>query len=183
MLNDRPPKKKEKIRSCCIPYTWILVRAWSGLKTGSSVRSIGQQYTKNGEPGRQQKQQQQQQPAAAPATVPREYYTASSALPPFSRPLFAPSCSGNPRFPTRTPPHRTPNALRLVSTVGLLSSPATSHPTGSRALSLPRFSSAPPLASSRPYHVPRPPLRRRRGGSYVPWVGGARGRNMCNAQP
>lgn len=120
--------------------------------------------------------------APAPATAPREYYTPPSHLPPCHRPPPRPPSANNP---LSHPPHRVRPELYPVSFPPSISSPR--HPRtpheASEAPSPPRFSASPPLACGHPYYVPRPPLRRRRGGSYVPWVGGAHGRNMCNAQP
>lgn len=120
--------------------------------------------------------------APAPATAPREYYTPPSHLPPCHRPLRV--------LPLPTVPfliHRTASAPSCIPSRFHRRSPLLvihEHPTRhQRPPSPPRFSASPPLACGHPYYVPRPPLRRRRGGSYVPWVGGAHGRNMCNAQP
>lgn len=164
-MTAHPNKKKARVIS--YERYW---RAWFGSKTGSSVRSIGQQYTKNGGPGRKQKQQQQQQ-HQQPCRV-------NTTSPPF--PVPSAPYRVTPFPPTRrVRPERIPS--RFCRRSPLLA--IHEHPTGTQILSLLRFSSSPPLANGRPYHVPRPPLRCQQGGSYVPWVGGAHGRNMCNAQP
>lgn len=99
----------KKVRTILYERYW---RVRSGSKTGSSVRSIGQQYTKNGRTGALA-EAATTAAAAAPAIVPREYYT-TPLLP-------APLCviPGNPFSHLHTA--FAPSILRLGSTVDLSS--------------------------------------------------------------
>lgn len=104
----------KKARTILYERYW---RVRSGSKTGSSVRSIGQQYTKNGRTGALA--EAATTAAAAPAIVPREYYT--PPLPELLRVI-----PDNPFSHLHTA--FAPSILRLGSTVDLLSSPSTNTP-------------------------------------------------------
>lgn len=110
------PKKKNSCHTVRAMRYW---RAWPGSKTGSSVRSIGQQYTEEQRTGALA--EAATTAAAAPATVPREYYTPPS--PPCHR---SPSVSSLWQHPPFSPTHRVCPELYSVSVPPSISSPR--HP-------------------------------------------------------